>query len=621
MGKKVSVVDKELKTKIEQMESSVAYVAPETKYFETKEEFDEAVGLDFITHANETTRKGDWFLVGLSHGRSPSGPYDYILKHYDKLSNPELIRYTFVNSKLKRQRGVTDATDAIAFLKILLKSNKIGKNQILGRSFNRDNMEKYCSEMNRKLADYLLKNGKEGLDYIFVATDPAGRVAGITRNSKAFDVDEIGCVIDDRKEKELTLTPGFLKKTKRIAFLATKSDKRRALAWLFYRWGSTTESPSFLRFIDDVEERMTVYVDDKALTWPQIELTRETPYGTSVIRIDLPNKFDAKAKVKLPVVLLVHGFLGLNTYDGLLTTIPSHQYIAAAMHYGSVPHDLPIKEYSGHIVKNIDATIQYFGSLGHPVYLLDHSMGNIYFLMMEKSFHDLPGVKNYLRGRIGANPFFGEESKHATIGFLDNVILPSGQGMMERALFFAARRIIPIDSKVGVRNRGIALCEMLIRKDSENRDKVWKAAKKRILFLMSTMGSLPRLNVIPIKRALNRLPAKIFVIQTHSVLIESKAFDRQVGLPNMEEHDIPVLILKSERDAVAAFVPRIYEGSHANVIDVTDKGETDLFREHLYHMVNPLLTTVIIDEFIQDTEAKRNAKMKKKKAPAHEIHE
>ncbi|MDP6909270.1 MAG: hypothetical protein QF371_07185, partial [Flavobacteriales bacterium] len=351
----------------------------------------------------------------------------------------------------------------------------------------------------------------------------------------------------------------------------------------------------------------------------QIEVTRETPHGTSTIRVDVPNTFDEKAKTKLPVVLLVHGFLGLNTYDGLLTTIPSHQYIAAAMHYGSVPHNLPINEYSEHIVKNIDAVIQYFGSLGHPVYLFDHSMGNIYFLMMEKSFHELPGVKNYLRGRIGANPFFGEAAKHAILGFLDNVILPSGQGMVERALFFAARRIIPFDSRVGVRNRGISLSEILISKDSENRDKVWKAAKNRILFLMSNMGSLPRLNVIPIKRALNRLPAKIFVIQTHSGLIESKAFDRQVGLPNMEEHDIPVLILKSERDAVAKFIPRIYESSHAKIIDVTDKNETDLFREHLYHMVNPLLTTVIIDEFIQDTESKRKKNTRKRKVPVPEV--
>jgi hypothetical protein len=115
---------------------------------------------------------------------------------------------------------------------------------------------------------------------------------------------------------------------------------------------------------------------------------------------------------------------------------------------------------------------------------------------------------------------------------------------------------------------------------------------------MSTLGSLPHLNRIPIERALNRLPAKIFAIQVHSALIESKAFDKQTRLPNMESHDIPVMILKSERDSVAKYVKRIYDNSHAQIIDITDEGEKDLFREHLYHMVNPLLTTVIIEGFV-----------------------
>ena len=274
------------------------------------------------------------------------------------------------------------------------------------------------------------------------------------------------------------------------------------------------------------------------------------------------------------------------------------------MHYGSVPNDMPITEYSNHIVKNIDAAIQHFGDLGHPVYLFDHSMGNIYFLMMERNFESLPGVRKYLKGRIGANPFFGEEAKHATLGFMDNVILPSGQGPAERALFFAARRVIPLDSKFGVRNRGIGLSEWLISKDSNIRDRVWKATKGRILTLMSSLGSLPHLNRIPIERALNRLPAKIFAIQVHSALIESKAFDRQTRFPNMESHDIPIMILKSERDSVAKYVKRIYDNSHAQVIDITDDGEKDLFREHLYHMVNPLLTTVIIEGFVSQIEAK-----------------
>jgi 6-phosphogluconolactonase/glucosamine-6-phosphate isomerase/deaminase len=587
-----------------------SYSAPTAHYFKEKTAFDEAVGLDFITHANEGTR-GEKFLAGLSHGTSPAGAYQYILDHWDKLSRPENLRFTFVNSKLKRQRGLKDVTDAVAFLKTLLATGRISKDQILGRSLNREDMEEYSREMNEKLALYLEENGKEGLDYMFVATDPNGRVAGITRYSNAFNETEIGCIVNDRKEKELTLTPHFIKKTKRIAFLATKADKRRALAWLYYRWGKHDESPSFLRFIDDVENRVHVFIDDRALTWPQISIKRKTEYGEdSTIRIDIPKDYSFFKGTKRPVILLVHGFLGLNSYDGLLTALPTKKYLAAAMHYGSVPNDLPIKEYSNHIVKNIDAAIQYFGELGHPVYLFDHSMGNIYFLMMERDFDSLPGVRKYLKGRIGANPFFGEEAKHATIGFLDNVILPSGQGPAEKALFYAARRVIPLDSKYGVRNRGIGLSEWLISKDSSIRDRVWKATKGRILTLMSSLGSLPHLNRIPIERALNRLPAKIFAIQVHSALIESKAFDKQTSFPNMESHNIPIMILKSERDSVAKYVKRIYDNSHAQVIDITDEGEKDLFREHLYHMVNPLLTTVIIEGFVSQIEA-NNAKAEK----------
>lgn len=595
------------------------YAAPTAHYFKEKEEFDKAVGLDFITAANEGTRGGKKFLAGLSHGTSPSGAYQYILEHYDKLSRPENIRYTFVNSKLKRQRGLQGVMDAVAFLKTLLATGKINKDQILGRSLNRDDMEAYCDEMNTKLAEYLKENEKEGLDYVFVATDPAGRVAGITRFSDAFDVDEIGCIVHDRKEKELTLTPTFIKKTKRIAFLATKAEKRRALAWLYYRWGKHDESPSFLRYMDDVENRLQVFVDDEALTWPQIQIQRETPYGEETnIKIDIPKNYSFFKGTKRPVILLVHGFLGLNSYDGLLTALPTKKYLAAAMHYGSIPNDLPIKEYSNHIVKNIDAAIQYFGDLGHPVYLFDHSMGNIYFLMIERDFDSLPGVKKYLRGRIGANPFFGEEAKHASIGFLDNVILPSNQGFIARSIFAAARQIVPLESKAGMRNRGIALSEWLIKKDSALRDRVWGATKARILQLMSSLGSLPHLNRIPIERALNRLPAKIFAIQVHSALIESKAFDKQRSLPNMEAHCIPVMILKSERDSVASYVNRIYDLGHAEVIDITDEGEADLFREHLYHMVNPLLTTVIIEGFIAKAElqwAERNGEPTPKAKP------
>jgi hypothetical protein len=109
---------------------------------------------------------------------------------------------------------------------------------------------------------------------------------------------------------------------------------------------------------------MTVFVDDKALTWPVIEVKRETPYGISNIVIDLANPYKENAKEKLPVVLLIHGFLGLNSFDGLLTSIPSKKYIAAAMHYGSIPTDLPVDDYSEHVAKNIDAVVDFFGSKG-----------------------------------------------------------------------------------------------------------------------------------------------------------------------------------------------------------------------------------------------------------------
>ncbi|MCF8277342.1 MAG: 6-phosphogluconolactonase [Flavobacteriales bacterium] len=578
------------------------YVAPKSEYFREKEAFDEAVGLDFITHANEATRGGGKFIVALSHGTSPAGAHQYILDHFDKISRPENLRFTFVNSKLKRQRGLVDVMDAAGFVKALLAMGRITKDQILGRGLDRDDMEKYSADLNTKLASYLKENNKEGVDYMIVATDSAGRVAGVTRFSSAFEVQEISCIVHDRTEKEITFTPHFILKSKRIAFLATKAEKRRALAWLYYRWGKHDESPSFLRFIEDSERRLKVFIDDKALTWPQMELSRETPYGTSKIKIDIAKPYSYFAKSKKPVVLLIHGFLGLNSYDGLLTAIPTKQYLAAAMHYGSVPTDLPINDYSKHIVRNIDAVVQHFGDLGHPVYIFDHSMGNIYFLMMERDFDKLPGISKYLKGRIGANPFFGEEAKHAAIGFLDNVILPSGQGAAAKALFYAARQVVPWESNVGMRNRGISLSEWLIRKDSNMRDRVWKATKGRILQLMSSMGSLPDLNRIPIEQALNRLPAKIFAIQVHSALLESKAFDKQKSLPNMEAHGIPVLVLKSERDSVAKYVGRIYDNCHAQVLDITDQHEKDLFREHLYHMVNPLLTTVIIDGFISRNE-------------------
>jgi 6-phosphogluconolactonase/glucosamine-6-phosphate isomerase/deaminase/pimeloyl-ACP methyl ester carboxylesterase len=580
----------------------------QTVYCKTKEQFAEAVGKDFIKHANSLAENDARFLVGLSHGQSPSLAYQYILEHYAEIKRPEIIRYTFINTPLPRQRNLSGITDAKVFLGKLMRRRLITKANILGTSLNRKDLKQFEIQFNAKLSEYLHKHRKDGLDYVFLATDPTGCVAGISRNSAAFQSDDFVTLVDDKEEKEVTITPHFLSLSKRIAFLATKSDKRRPLAWLFYPWGKRNESPSFLRYFENVEQRMTVYVDDDALTWPEVLIERKTPYGNSIIRVDTAKPYSPETQKNLPVVLMIHGFMGLNSFDGLLAAIPSHKYIAAAMHYGSVPSNMPVSEYSKHVVKNIDAVVSYFGDRGHPVYIFDHSMGNMYFLMIDRMFNELSGVKKYLIGRIGANPFFAEESKHALIGFLDNVILPSLSYLNDiasKSMLTSFRIVVPLDTKKGVRNRGIRLTEWLIKKESSMRDRIWKAVKQRILFLMSNMDSLPYLNRIPIEKALNKLPAKVFAIQVHSALEESKIFDQQTSLINMQRNNIPVMILKSEKDIVAKFVPRIYEGSHAEIIDVTNHHEKDLFREHLYHMVNPFNTSKIIDNFITRCEEKK----------------
>lgn len=582
---------------------------PDTKYFLTREEFDKAVGKDFIKHANRTLEKGQMFMVGLSHGKSPSGAYRYIFEHYSELKNPQNIRYTFVNSPTLRQRDTDGVMDAREFVKKMFRTGLVTREQIIGYNFNRESLEAYAADFNQSVSNFLKEHGKEGFDYVFLACNPSGRVAAIDRNSKAFDSTDIAVIVNDRREKELTGTPYFLKLSKRIAFLATKADKRRPLAWLYAADAKKNESPGFLRYVPNIQKRMTVFIDDTALTWPQIEVVRETPYGNSVIRVDTANPYNENAKEKLPVIILIHGFLGLNSFDGLLATIPSHLYIAAAMHYGSIPNDLPPAEYSHHIARNINAVVDFFGSKGHPVYIFDHSMGNIYFMMIDRELDKYPAVKKYLKGRIGANPFFGEESKHAILGFLDNVILPAlsfAKGLAAKTLIVTLRKMIPLDTKSGVRRRGINLSDWLISKESSMRDRIWGAAKERILYLMTNMDSLPHLNRIPIERALNRLPAKVFAIQTHSALEQSIAFDKQIGLLNIPKRNIPVLILKSERDGVARFVPRMYQGKNVEVIDVTNEQEHDLFREHLYHMVNPERTSEIIDNFIQRTQSQES---------------
>ena len=595
------------------------YIAPHTAHFHEKSDFDEAVGEDFIQHANRVSGTGQEFFVGLAHGLSPSGPYAYILEQIDRIDRPDLLYFTFTNTLHKSQSDIDDGVDARVFLRTLIKRGIISGEQVFKRSFDRKNIEANLKAFNDDLQRYLHKHKKPGFDYAFLACTPAGKVAAITRNSEAFGSEQIITAVKDKKQTQLTFTPDFLKRTRQIAFLATKSDKRRALAWLYAPWGSPTESPSFLRHIDDLKERMTVFVDDQALTWPQILMTRETPYGETTIKIDLAQPYNEKKKKKLPVILLVHGFLGLNSFDGLLTALPSHKYIPAAMHYGSIPNNLPPKKYSQHVVENIDRAIEFFGSKGHPVFMLDHSMSNVYFLMMDHQYHTLKGVNKYLCGRIGANPFFGEEAKHALLGFLDTVILPAmsmTKNPGEKALFLAARSVIPMDTKKGVRKRGIRLSKWMITANSDERNEVWQAAKDRILYLMSNMDSLPDLNRIPISRALNRLPAKIFAIQIHSALIASKAFDKQKGLIEMENEKIPVLIIKSEKDGVAKYVKRIYHSATVRVIDVTQHDAKDLFREHLYHMVDPMQIAAMIDEFVEATQLRCRELMKKTKVPA-----
>jgi 6-phosphogluconolactonase/glucosamine-6-phosphate isomerase/deaminase len=312
-------------SKVQNPYSKLSHPVPETKYYLSRGEFDRAVGKDFIKYANRTLEKGLKFMVGLSHGKSPSGAYRYILEHYSELVHPENILYTFVNSPTFKQRKVEEVVDARRFIMKLFRAGLISRDQVIGHNFNRESIEAYAADFNKSVANFLSENEKEGLDYVFLACNPQGRVAAIDRNSKAFDSSDIAVVINTRREKELTGTPQFLLKSRRVAFLATKADKRRPLAWLYAVEPKADESPGFLRFLPALQKRMTVFVDDEALTWPEIEVIRETPYGPSTIRVDTANPYDENAKEKLPVVVMVHGFLGLNSFDGLLATIPSHQ--------------------------------------------------------------------------------------------------------------------------------------------------------------------------------------------------------------------------------------------------------------------------------------------------------
>jgi hypothetical protein len=517
---------------------------------------------------------------------------------------------------LQRQRNLEGIFDAISFVKKMLRNGLIHKDQILGRSLQRDDIDSYAQGFNNKLNLYLKKHHKLGFDYVFLSSDPSGRVAGISRNAPIFDLDQPVEVVDDLDEKEITATPLFLMRTKRIAFLATKADKRRPLAMLYHKNSPKDKSPSFLRHMPDVRRRMCVFIDDKALTWPQLKIDRQTTYGTTTIRLDLAKPYQANDLDKKPLILLLHGFLGLNSFDGLLNSLDENKYISAAMHYGSIPHDLPPKLYSKLVLKNIDKVVEFFGSKGHPIYLFDHSMGNTYFMLMDRDFDELPNIKKYLCGRIGSNPFFCKHAKHAFKGFLDEVLIPSVSfrtNTTEKTILTSLRRVVPFDTKKGVRKRAIKLTEWLIKKDSVTRDRIWKAAKKQVINIMTNLEAVPHLDRIPIEKALKRLPVKIFAIQVHAALEESKSIDKQSSLANMAKHQIPILIIKSDRDAVAKYNASIHQTDNIMVLDVTNPNETDLFREHLFHMAHPIKATKIITEFVDKIEENRRNQQQPKK--------
>ncbi|MFT7614929.1 MAG: 6-phosphogluconolactonase/glucosamine-6-phosphate isomerase/deaminase [Parvicellaceae bacterium] len=576
------------------------YKAPKTVYAKSKKEFDSLVCKDFIERANQGTKNETRFIVGLSHGISPAGVYQEILNNYSKLKHPELIKYTFVNSRLKSQRELKGTLDAISFVKTLYKTGLIEREQVLGSTIERDNLDVFAKEFDKRMKAYLLKHGKDGLDYVFIASNSKGQVAGITRNSSAFKSQNIVEHVLDTEEPEITFTPAFISKSKRISFLATKAEKRRTLAWLYYRWGKAHESPSFLRHIENVENRLKVFIDHSALTWPQEILTRKTKYGDTTIRLDLAETLVKEKKDKRPVIIFIHGFLGLNTFDSMLAFISIQKYIAAAMHYGSIPYDLPPKDYSQFVVENINHVVNHFGKMGHPVYIFDHSMANTYMLMIDQQMDNLSGIKKYLKGRIAANPFFGLEVRHTSEQFMDQVVLTSELSTLDRSIFKTVRKVMPLMSKNRHRNTGIMLSEWLIRRNSNVHRRIWKAIKKRIFVLITDNAALPELNRVPIEYTLNRLPIKIFAIQLQCALRESKKFDNVTRLRGFENNQIPILVLKSNNDPIAKFVSSTYDSTeNVTISDITNDSEQEKFREHLYYMIHPEETIKAIYDFLE----------------------
>jgi hypothetical protein len=127
-----------------------AYRSPQIKYQKSRKEFDIAVGEDFIQSANKFhSKKEERYLVGLSHGQSPSGAYTYILENYSRIKRPDLIRYTFINTPSKRLSKSINYLDANAFLHELQDRKLLEKENVLGSSLHVSNIEEYSVEFNK----------------------------------------------------------------------------------------------------------------------------------------------------------------------------------------------------------------------------------------------------------------------------------------------------------------------------------------------------------------------------------------------------------------------------------------------------------------------------------------
>ena len=61
------------------------YKSPNIQYYQSRGDFNIAVGEDFIHAINDLSSNEQHFLVGLSHGQSPSGAYNYILENYHSI--------------------------------------------------------------------------------------------------------------------------------------------------------------------------------------------------------------------------------------------------------------------------------------------------------------------------------------------------------------------------------------------------------------------------------------------------------------------------------------------------------------------------------------------------------